>query len=90
MSNSFKFKLGMEFYSLEEAKQAIKEHVVLNGRQVEFFKNKRVRIIIVCEKGCGFVILVSKVGSCHTFRVKTLIDVHKCARIFSNKNANVE
>jgi len=31
MCNSFKFKLGMEFCSLKDAKQAIKEHVVLNG-----------------------------------------------------------
>jgi len=90
MCKNFRYKLGMEFCSLKEAKQAIREHAVLNGRQVEFVKIDKVRVRVVCKKRCGFIILVSKVGSCHSFRVKTLVDVHQCARVFNNKNANIE
>ena len=90
MCKSFRFKLGMKFCSLKEAKQAIREHAILNGRQVEFVKMDKVRVRAVCKKRCGFIILVSKVGSCHSFRVKTLVYVHQCARVFNNKNANIE
>jgi len=34
--------------------------------------------MVVCEKKCGFLIMVSKVGGRHTFRVKTLIGHHSC------------
>jgi len=90
MCKNFRFKLGMKFCSLKEVIQAIREHAVLNRRQVEFVKMDKVRVRVVCKKRCGFIILVSKVGSCHSFRVKTLVDVHQCVRVFNNKNANIE
>ena len=31
---------------------------------------------------------MNKVGDNHTFWVKTLIDMHKCGKVFGNKNAN--
>ena len=50
MCKNFGFKLGMKFSSLKEAKQAIREHVVLNGRHVEFVKRDKVRVRVVCKK----------------------------------------
>ncbi|XP_027938704.1 uncharacterized protein LOC114193187 isoform X2 [Vigna unguiculata] len=88
MGKDFKFKVGMEFYSLKEFKQAVKEYSILNGKEIMFVKNDDIRVRAVCKKKCGFVILCSKVGGSHTFRVKTLVDGHSCGRVFGNQNAN--
>ena len=90
MCKEFKFKLGMEFSSLKQFKQALMEHSVLNGREVKFVKNDDVRVRAICKRKCGFLILCSKDGGSQTFRVKTLIDSHNCGRVFVNKNANKE
>jgi len=50
MTKDFKFKLGMEFSSLKEFKQAIMEHNVLNGKEVQFVKNDHKRVRAVCKK----------------------------------------
>ncbi|XP_052734739.1 uncharacterized protein LOC128197343 [Vigna angularis] len=90
MSKSFKFTLGMEFKSLKDFKSALQEHSVLNGKEVKFVKNDLKRVRAVCKKGCGFVIMASKVGGRETFRVKTLVGRHKCGRVFGNKSASVQ
>ncbi|XP_022631479.1 uncharacterized protein LOC106780710 isoform X1 [Vigna radiata var. radiata] len=89
MTKGFKFRLGMEFKSLEEFKSALQEHSVLNGKEVRFVKNDLKRVRAICKKGCGFVIMASKVGSSQTFRLKTLVG-HKCGRAFGSKSASVE
>ena len=88
MCKEFKFKLGMEFSSLKQFKQALMEHSVLNGREVKFFKNDDVRVRAICKRKCEFLVLCSKVGGSQTFRVKTLIDTHNYGRFFVNNNAN--
>ena len=88
VGRDFKFCLGMEFCSLKEFKQALKEYSVLNGREVIFLKNDDVRVRAICKKKCGFLILCSKVGGSHTFQVETLVDSHSCGRVFANRNAN--
>ena len=85
VGRDFKFCLGMEFCSLKEFKQALKEYSVLNGREVVFLKSDDVRVRAICKKKCGFLILCSKVGGSHTFRVKTLVDSHSCGRVFANR-----
>jgi len=88
MNKDFKFKLGMEFGSLKDFKQALMEHSVLNGKEVKFVKNDQKRVRAICKKKCGFLIMASRVGGRETYRVKTLIGRHKCGRVFGNKNAN--
>ena len=88
MGKDFKFKVGMEFSSLKEFKQVVKKYYILNGREIMFVKNDDIRVKVVCQKKCGFVILCSKVGGSHTFRVKTLVDGHSCDRVLRNQNAN--
>ncbi|XP_014499233.1 uncharacterized protein LOC106760293 [Vigna radiata var. radiata] len=90
MTKTFKFKLGMEFKSLKDFKSALQEHSVLNGKEVKFVKNDLKRVRVVCKKGCGFVIMASKVGGRKTFRVKTLVGRHKCGRVFGNKSASAQ
>lgn len=92
LDKRFKFKLGMEFKSLEEFKKAILKYSVLHGREVVFAKNDKVRVRAVCKcKGnCDFVALVSRVGKSHTHRMRTLVDKHTCGRVFANKNAKAK
>ncbi|KAJ1429703.1 Transposase, MuDR, plant [Sesbania bispinosa] len=87
MCRQFKFKLGMEFSSLKEFKDAILEHSVLNGREIIFEKNDKVGARVRCSQTCDFVALVSKVGGSSTYRMKTLNSTHTCGRVFNNKNA---
>jgi len=90
MYKEFKFKLGMEFFSLKHFKQALMEHSILNGRDIKFIKNDDVRVRAICKRKCGFLILCSKVRGSQTFRVKTLFDRYNCGGIFGNKNTNKE
>jgi len=39
MCKDFKFRLGMEFCSLKQFKQALMEHSVLNDGEIKFIKN---------------------------------------------------
>ncbi|XP_057451399.1 uncharacterized protein LOC130743252 [Lotus japonicus] len=90
MGQDFKFSLGMDFSSLLQFKDALHDHFVTNGREFEYMKNDSIRCRVKCRsKGCPFVILCSKVGNKETFRIKTLVGEHNCARVFDNKSANV-
>jgi len=90
MKKDFKFKLGMEFCSLKDFKQALMKLSVLNGKEVKFVKNDHKKVNDVCKIKCGFLIMVSKVRGRQNFRVKKLVGHHKCGRVFRNKNANKE
>lgn len=50
MTKTFKFKVGMEFSSLRQFKDAILEHNVLNCREIKFVKNDLDRCRVVCKK----------------------------------------
>jgi hypothetical protein len=62
MSEHFKFKYGMEFNSLPEFREAIREWSALKGCPVDFVKNEGTRVRVVCERKCGFKMLCSRVG----------------------------
>lgn len=88
MAKGFVFKLGMEFVSLKEFKEAILEHNVLNGREIKFIKNDAKRVRVKCkQEGCPYTAFVSRVGTQHTYRLKTYVPHHTCGRVFNNSNA---
>lgn len=89
MREDFKFQLGMEFRSLKQFKDAVRDHTVLNGRQIRTVKNDGIRYRIKCRReDCAFVMLCSKVGGKATFSIKTMIGPHTCPRVFNNKSAS--
>ncbi|KAK7244700.1 hypothetical protein RIF29_39526 [Crotalaria pallida] len=90
MGKNFKFKLGMEFSSLNQFKDAILEHSVLIGKEVKFKKNDSNRVRVVCSQHCDYLVFCSRVGRAQTFRIKTLIPNHTCGRVFDNKNAKTK
>ncbi|XP_058783754.1 uncharacterized protein LOC131658483 [Vicia villosa] len=88
LTKDYEFKLGMEFNALVEFKNAIREWSVLNGREIKFVKNDKVRVRVECRSKCGFLAHVSKVGDRHTYQLKTWVGTHTCARVLNNKSAN--
>ncbi|XP_058779616.1 uncharacterized protein LOC131653480 [Vicia villosa] len=88
LTKDFKFKWGMEFTSLNDFRDAIREWTVLNGREITFVKNEGYRVRDECKAKCSFLMLCSKVGHKHTYAIKTIKDTHTCARVLDNKTAN--
>ena len=88
LNKDFQFKLGMEFISLSEFKDAIRDWSVLNGREIRFVKNESCRVRVECQSKCGFLALCSKVGGSLTYQIKTWVGTHTCARVLNNKSAN--
>lgn len=87
LREDFKFKVGMKFISLQQFKDIVREHSVLNGRRISCKKNDGIRCRVVCKRKCDFVMLCCKVGGNHTFSINTLRGPHTCGRGFNNKNA---
>ncbi|XP_058774772.1 uncharacterized protein LOC131649041 [Vicia villosa] len=78
----------MEFTSLDDFREAIREWTILNGREITFVKNEGYRVRVECKAKCGFLMLCSKVGHKHTYAIKTIKETHTCARVLDNKTAN--
>ncbi|RYR54849.1 hypothetical protein Ahy_A06g030111 [Arachis hypogaea] len=71
--------------------EAVKEHALLNGRDIRFRKNDKVRCRVVCKgrKGkCKWVCFASKVGGSDCFWIKTLNGKHTCGRNYSERLAS--
>ncbi|RYR69235.1 hypothetical protein Ahy_A03g015779 [Arachis hypogaea] len=91
MSREYVFKVGLEFKSLGQFKDAIREHALLNGRDIRYIKNDKVRCRVGCreKKGkCRWIAFASKVGSSDCFRLKTLNGKHTCGRDYSGRLAS--
>ena len=75
------FKVDMDFKSLKEFKDGVREWCVLNGTQIKILKNDKERCRIVHkDKKCLFTALCSKVAYNHTFKLKTWNGDHTCVR----------
>jgi len=88
LGKSYEFRLGMEFNSLDDFKDAIVEWNVLNGHHIKFVKNDKIRVRAVCREKCGFLAFCSKVGDRHTYQLKTYNKDHTCARVTKNKSVS--
>ena len=88
MNAKFEFKLGMEFNSLREFKDAIIEWNVVDGYEITFLKNESYRVKVIFKGKCGYVVLCSQVGNNHTYQIKTLGTKHTCTRTMKNRFAN--
>ncbi|XP_058783308.1 uncharacterized protein LOC131657984 [Vicia villosa] len=87
-NKNFKFKWGMQFNSLDDFREAIREWTILNGMEITFMKNEGYRVRVECKAQCGFSMLCSRVGQKETFAIKTKKDTHTCARVLENRSAN--
>ncbi|KAM7253581.1 hypothetical protein ACFE04_021735 [Oxalis oulophora] len=81
------FAIGMYFYNLEDAKEAIMDYAVSGGYNVHFKKSDKDRVRAECVQGCPWFMLVSRVGKLGNFRLKTLNAQHNYGRSNTNKLA---
>ncbi|KAK2366668.1 hypothetical protein QL285_080025 [Trifolium repens] len=87
LHKDYDFKIGLEFASLTEFKDAIGHWALLNQRQNKLLKNDKVRVRVGCKGNCDFLALVSKVGNKETYRLKKYKGPHTCPRVTNNKTA---
>ena len=89
MCKEFQFQMRMEFTSIQEFKDAVREYALLNRYELKFLKNDMVRCRVKCaHKECKWLIFVSKNGGGElTYGVKTLISKHTCGVSIKGKNA---
>ncbi|XP_016186198.1 uncharacterized protein LOC107627902 [Arachis ipaensis] len=91
MNREYEFQVGLKFKSLSQFKEAVKEHALLNGRDIRFRKNDRVRCRVVCKgrkEKCKWVCFASKIRGSDCFRIKTLNGKHTCGRNYSGRLAS--
>lgn len=89
LTNNYVFKVGMDFRSLIEFKDAISEWSVLNETEIKFVKNYKERCMIVFKKEYDFLAHCSKVVAYnHTVKLKTWYWDHKCPRVLDNGSSN--
>ncbi|KAK2456219.1 hypothetical protein QL285_003603 [Trifolium repens] len=81
------FNYGMDFKSLHDFKEAIREWSILNGREIKYLKNDKIRCRIECVNDCGFIAHYSRVGQKHTYKIKTWHGTHYCPRTLNNRFA---
>lgn len=86
LEKDYEFKLGMEFNSLTDFKDAIIEWLVLNGRENTFVKKESNMVKVKCKGKYSFLALCSKVGGSQTFKIKTCVGTHTCARVLNNRS----
>ncbi|KAH7863402.1 hypothetical protein Vadar_017045 [Vaccinium darrowii] len=77
------FKIGMEFKTHEQVREAIKEYSIKWGRKIKFNKNDREKVDAVCKTGCPWHIYASYVKNEGLYRVKTYVNEHDCTREFN-------
>jgi hypothetical protein len=87
LNKDTEFDTGLNFKSLYEFKEAIREWSVLNNREIKYVKNDNDRVRIVCKKDCGFLVHCSRVGRKQTFKIKTWFGTHNCPTVLNNISA---
>ncbi|XP_028804292.1 uncharacterized protein LOC114759297 [Neltuma alba] len=87
MCKDYIFELGMEFTSITQFREAVREYSLLNGYETIYIKNDSVRCRIKCVR-CDWLIFVSKERDSMTYRLKTYNPRHTCGVTFSSKNVS--
>lgn len=82
-------ELGMEFNSLDDFKQAVRDYNINLGREIKWLKNDKIRARARCKgENCSWEIYCAKNNVNHCFQIKTFRDEHSCGRTFKNKQAS--
>ncbi|KAL0409367.1 UNVERIFIED_CONTAM: hypothetical protein Sradi_1871100 [Sesamum radiatum] len=86
-----KFELGMCFSDTATLRQAIRQHAIVNGRDVTFTINDRHKVQAKCKhETCSWLIYASKVQNEDTMQVKTFNGTHHCPRKQRVSHANAK
>ncbi|KAH7862346.1 hypothetical protein Vadar_003544 [Vaccinium darrowii] len=76
------FKVGMEFKTHGQFREAVKEHAIKWGKEIKFLKSDKRQVRATWKSPCPWTIYCSYVPNDEVYRVKTFIDEHSCVRSF--------
>lgn len=86
--NDPKLSVGLLFASKEVFKAAVKQYARRNRVDLMFPINDKLRMKLLCMKGCSFYLWASQFDSQNprdeTWQIKTLVDEHTCMRSMKN------
>ena len=84
--------LGMTFGNAKEASEVISKYVVQFGYKLKLNPNEPLRIVAKCqnEKGCPFMLRISKDRKNPGLAIKTLMAEHRCFRHFLIPSASAK
>lgn len=75
------FQLGLCFTDAALFRSAIRQHSIVNGRDIRFSKNEKNKVQAVCKhKSCEWSVYGSQLRNEATFQIKTLNAIHQCNR----------
>ena len=90
MSGEIKFEVGQTFDNAEQMREVFREYAIQEGVTLDRVKNDLVRQTYKCkEDGCPWRAHGSRLLDGITFKIKTLVDIHECHRIYNNKETKV-
>lgn len=87
-----KFKLGMEFPTVEALRETLKEYFINIDREYKFIHNDKLRIRAVCRgPACNWLLYARRMrDSSTTMRINKLVDEHTCGIVWENKLVDVD
>ncbi|XP_062114511.1 uncharacterized protein LOC133825611 [Humulus lupulus] len=83
----FKFSVGLEFASVEQLREALKEHFISKDREFNYLFNNHTKLKAICKAtGCGWSLYARVLKRDNlTFRINTLVDEHNCGIRLNSK-----
>ncbi|KAL0420453.1 UNVERIFIED_CONTAM: hypothetical protein Slati_3068200 [Sesamum latifolium] len=83
------FEVGLCFPDTQTFRDAVRQHSIVNARDVVFTKNDKNKVQVKCNhESCPWYIFASKIHGEDTMQVKTLKSVHECSRVERVSAAN--
>ncbi|KAK4397217.1 hypothetical protein Sango_1558300, partial [Sesamum angolense] len=83
------FEVGLCFPDTQSFRDAVRQHSIINARDVVFTKNDKNKVQVKCKHdACKWYIFASKIHGEDTMQVKTLHNEHQCTRVERVSAAN--
>ncbi|KAL0453314.1 UNVERIFIED_CONTAM: hypothetical protein Slati_1309500 [Sesamum latifolium] len=83
------FEVGLCFPDTQTFRDAVRQHSIVNARDVVFTKNDKNKVQVKCKhESCPWYIFASQIHGEDTMQVKTLKSVHECSRVERVSAAN--
>ncbi|KAL0300042.1 UNVERIFIED_CONTAM: hypothetical protein Scaly_3061400 [Sesamum calycinum] len=76
------FEVGLCFPDTQSFRDAVRQHSIINARDVVFTKNDKNKVQVKCKHDtCKWYIFASKIHGEDTMQVNTLHNEHQCTRV---------
>ena len=82
--------MGMQFASKELIMDVVRDHTMETKKNLWFYKNDVIRVVVKCQPTCPYHMLVSKSSASQYWQVIKLKEDHECVRSAGNKQARIK